>query len=43
VGRDCLNRSFLCDCFHAASPYLGVYFQNDVTTTRLSEPSLSAA
>src|ERR1700733_4742492 len=46
VGGDCFNRISLCDCFprcHCVSPSMSFYSQNEVTTTRVSEPSFNAA
>src|SRR5580693_7839175 len=46
VGGDCFNPVSLGDCFrrrHCVSPYMSFYSQNEVTTTRVSEPSFNAA
>ncbi len=46
VGGDCSNPVSLCDRFprcHCVSPSMRFYNQNEVTTTRVSEPSFNAA
>src|SRR5580693_8956293 len=46
VGGDCSNPVSLCDRFwrcHWVSPFMSFYVQNEVTTTRVSEPSFNAA
>src|SRR5580692_6992585 len=46
VLRDCFNPVSLGDCFprcHCVSPYMSFYSQNEVTATRVSDPSFNAA